>query len=602
MLKTIRILTFFICLDLSLITCDTVKGPPVVITLAAESVTSTTAMSGGIVKSDGDSEIMSRGVCWSTTENPSIGDSKTSDGSGIGSFASILTGLLPNTRYYAKAYATNSLSTVYGNQVSFVTKQPGLAILTTITVVIKSAHEVESGGNITDDGGSAVIERGVCWSTSPNPSIPGNSKSDGSGTGSYITVVNNLSPGTAYHIRAYAINGVGTSYGDELTFTTPVILPILQTDSVTEIAAVSAKSGGIITSDGGGTITAKGVCWNITTKPTLDNFHTSDGSGSASFKSSMTGLVADTRYFVRAYATNESGTFYGDERSFITIPYSISDQIIADHTVVEKFNDIPQYYIDQVKKMFLSVPGQSHSEGYYTGLLLLQNAYPKFAVKVTRSGTPEGPVTSYLRAAGTMWGDLDHATGWQYGIDTWDWAGGEPFDYTYSPAQAARVTTGLSYAHNNGFTVSAIGYGYCYNEGYVTSYITATQYFLDYCTEHNLPTKVFFTTGPADSHLSKADEESYNSYLRWKAIREHVAEDPTRILFDYNDILSYNDAGIQQTKTWNGHNFPVIHPDNMLGDTDVWPAGHIGGNGCLRLGKAMWWMLARIAGWDGQSK
>lgn len=381
-------------------------------------------------------------------------------------------------------------------------------------------------------------------------------------------------------------------------------IPSVSTAPVTSVTDNSAISGGIIGGEGAASVFARGVCWGESSQPTIDINMTSDGEGGGNFSSQITGLLPSSLYYVRAYAINDYGTVYGNEESFTTNAGSINhgSQIIADHTVVEKFNDIPQYYIDQVKKMFLSVPGQSHSEGYYTGLLLLQNAYPKFAVKVTRSGAPEGPVTSYLRAAGTMWGDLDHATGWQYGIDTWDWAGGEPFDYTYSPAQAARVTTGLSYAHNNGFTVSAIGYGYCYNEGYVTSYITATQYFLDYCTEHNLPTKVFFTTGPADSHLSKADEESYNSYLRWKTIREHVAKDPTRILFDYNDILSYNDAGIQQTKTWNGHIFPVIHPDNMLGDTDVWPAGHIGGNGCLRLGKAMWWMLARIAGWDGQSK
>jgi uncharacterized protein YjdB len=274
-------------------------------------------------------------------------------------------------------------------------------------------------------------------------------------------------------------------------------------------------------------------------------------------------------------------------------------QIVADHTVVDKIDDIPQYYIDQVKKMFLSVPGQSHSEGYYTGLLLLQQANPKFAVNVTRSGIPESYTSSHLRAAGAMWGDKDNSSGWQYGIETWDWAGGEPMSYTYDPVQATRVMSGLSYAYSHNLSISAIGYGFCYNEYYWESYITATQAFVDYCAEQGLPTKVFFTTGPVDSHLSLADEESYVSSLRWVAIRNHVAQDETRILFDYADILSYNDAGQLQTRTWNGHTYPVIHPDNMTGDVGTWSSGHIGGNGCLRIGKAMWWMLARLAGWDG---
>lgn len=381
-------------------------------------------------------------------------------------------------------------------------------------------------------------------------------------------------------------------------------LPEVATSPVTSVTQSTAISGGIINDEGSASVFERGVCWSERNRPTINDNLTTDGTGGGTYTSQIIGLLPSTQYYVRAYATNEYGTAYGNEETFLTNTGNNTQgsQIIADHSVVDKFNDIPQYYIDQVKKMFLSVPGQSHSEGYYTGLLLLQNAFPKFAVKVTWSGAPEGYTTSHLRAAGTMWGDLDHPTGWQYGIDTWDWAGGEPFAYTYDPAQAARVNAGLLYAHSNGLTISAIGYGYCYNEGYVTSYITATQNYMDYCKENNLPTRVFFTTGPADSHLSRADEESYNSYLRWKTIREYVASDPARILFDYNDILSYNDSGIQQTQTWNGHTFPVIHPDNILGDTDIWPAGHIGGNGCMRLGKAMWWMLARIAGWDGQSK
>jgi hypothetical protein len=113
------------------------------------------------------------------------------------------------------------------------------------------------------------------------------------------------------------------------------------------------------------------------------------------------------------------------------------------------------------------------------------------------------------------------------------------------------------------------------------------------------PTKIFFTTGPVDGHLSLADQTSYESSERWVYIRNHVAADETRILFDYADILSHNAAGQEQTQTWDGHTYGVIHPENMEGGSGGWATGHIGGNGDLRIGKALWWMLARIAGWDG---
>ena len=138
-------------------------------------------------------------------------------------------------------------------------------------------------------------------------------------------------------------------------------LPVVETANITDITSVSARSGGIISSDGGGTITEKGVCWSITSNPTLEDAHTSDGTGNGDYESVLLGLLADTDYFVRAYATNDAGTSYGDEKSFKTEKQSTLGQIIADHTIVARFDDIPQEYIDKVKKMWL-VYAESHSE------------------------------------------------------------------------------------------------------------------------------------------------------------------------------------------------------------------------------------------------
>jgi hypothetical protein len=96
-------------------------------------------------------------------------------------------------------------------------------------------------------------------------------------------------------------------------------LPVVTTAAVSNISPTAAVSGGNVVNDGGGTITARGVCWSTSTNPTVSDDHTLDGTGTGSFTSSLTGLSASTLYYVRAYATNIAGTAYGDEVSFTTL-------------------------------------------------------------------------------------------------------------------------------------------------------------------------------------------------------------------------------------------------------------------------------------------
>jgi hypothetical protein len=96
------------------------------------------------------------------------------------------------------------------------------------------------------------------------------------------------------------------------------MLPTLTTSTVNSITSISASSGGNISSDGGTVITARGVCWSTITSPTTANSKTVDSTGSGSFASNITGLMSATTYYVRAYATNSSGTSYGNEVSFVT--------------------------------------------------------------------------------------------------------------------------------------------------------------------------------------------------------------------------------------------------------------------------------------------
>jgi hypothetical protein len=284
----------------------------------------TTASSGGQISSDGGYPVTERGVCWSMSPNPTTSDSKSSDGTGTGNFTSTITGLTENTTYYVRAYAINSNGTGYGNELSFTSADPNdyVPILTTSSVTEITPTTAKSGGNISSDGGYPITERGVCWSSSPAPTIVNDRTSDGTGAGSFISIIAGLTENTTYYIRAYAINSVGTGYGNELEFTSGNphdYVPVLTTSPVTEIMPTSAKSGGGISSDGGYPITERGVCWSSSPGPTVTNDRTSDGTGTGSFISTITGLTENSTYYLRAYATNSNGTGYGNELSFTTV-------------------------------------------------------------------------------------------------------------------------------------------------------------------------------------------------------------------------------------------------------------------------------------------
>ena len=99
---------------------------------------------------------------------------------------------------------------------------------------------------------------------------------------------------------------------------TSIVLPTITTTAISDISLTTAISGGNIPNDGGGTITARGICWNTTQNPTLTNNITIEGTGTGIFASNLIGLMENTTYYVRAYATNSIGTAYGNEVSFTT--------------------------------------------------------------------------------------------------------------------------------------------------------------------------------------------------------------------------------------------------------------------------------------------
>ena len=312
-------------------TFRTLDTLPVVTTTEPSNITATTFTSGGVVTTINSSSLTARGICWNTTGAPTIADSHTTQSGGLGSFASNVTGLDCGTTYYLRAYATNSVGTAYGEEYSVTMLPEGLASLTTNLVDSITSTSALLSGTVLHDGCSDVTERGICWSTSQNPTIADNYASNGDGIGTFTIHITEFTPNTIYYLRTYAINGVGTAYGNERYFLTrPYNLPTLTTAAVTDITSATATSGGNITSDGGATVTARGVCWGTSHNPTVSGSHTSNGNGTGSFTSSITGLTSNTTYYVRAYATNSGGTAYGNEVSFITPNFQCGTNTLTD--------------------------------------------------------------------------------------------------------------------------------------------------------------------------------------------------------------------------------------------------------------------------------
>lgn len=194
---------------------------PVLTTTGLSEITQSSAYSGGNISSDGGSEVTVRGICWGTAQNPTTSSSKTTEGTGIGSFTSYLSGLTPNTAYYVRAYATNSEGTGYGNEISFTTIPASLATVTQTFVTSITLTSALAGAYISNSGGKAITERGFCWSTSQNPAITDNKTSDGGlEAESYSTLITGLTANTTYYLRAYVTSSIGTAYGDQLTFKT----------------------------------------------------------------------------------------------------------------------------------------------------------------------------------------------------------------------------------------------------------------------------------------------------------------------------------------------------------------------------------------------
>ena len=308
-----------------------VRLEPTMATSNTLNITSDSATVVGFVVADGDG-FDEKGVCYSTSENPTIDDNKVAytKETPNATFYVTLSGLDFATTYYARAYATGEAGTVYGEQVTFTTS-PVAPFLTTTAITEITGNSATGGGEVTGNGGSEVTARGIVFGIAENPTIADGKTTDGEGLGEFVSSLADLNGNTIYYVRAYATNSAGTAYGPQVTFTTLVDLPKVTTTAVTEITKVSAVSGGNVSDDGGADVTAKGLVWGLNPEPTATDNVIDGGAGVGEFVSNLTDLNLNTTYYVRAFATNSAGTAYGEEISFTTLADITQFWVVGDY-------------------------------------------------------------------------------------------------------------------------------------------------------------------------------------------------------------------------------------------------------------------------------
>ncbi len=189
-----------------------------------------------------------------------------------------------------------------------------LPVVKTVAPSAVSYTTAQSGVVLKAIGNSDVTERGICWGTAKNPTIADGKSVSLSTADSATVAISGLNAATTYNVRAYATNGLGTAYGAEFTITTlKYTLPTVETVSATyNYSTNKATCVAKVNSNGGCSLTDRGICWGTTKTPTINDSKYANGTAVGQFYALMSNLNLNATYYVRTYATNCVGTAYGN--------------------------------------------------------------------------------------------------------------------------------------------------------------------------------------------------------------------------------------------------------------------------------------------------
>lgn len=292
----------------------------VISTSGATNITATSATFNGTVIKEGSPRYSEKGFCYAITPNPTVSDIKQIvSGTGEGGFTTTINSLSYNTTYYYKAYAIQNGTVIYGSEVSFNTGYTEAIVYTSgATNVTPSSATLN--GTVANAGSPAYSERGFCYSTSPNPTISSMKKVvSGLGEGNFSAGISGLSYNTTYYYKAYVIQNGVPVYGSEESFNSGYTKAVVETNSsVTDIKYESVKLGFTIRNVGDPKCTEAGICYGMSSNPTIDGSKVVGSISTYLQKKDVAGLQENTLYYYRAYVIQNGEVVYGTTLNFKT--------------------------------------------------------------------------------------------------------------------------------------------------------------------------------------------------------------------------------------------------------------------------------------------
>ena len=305
-----------------IINFTTIAGLPTLSATNITDVNETSATFSSKVTSQGGATVTEIGFYYSKQEDVNVETSmKVSDTFSTDNYTLSVNNLEVGTVYYVRAFARNSAGEGLNEVSSFKTVSTAPSVTTIGSSEITDSSALLSG-EVIDDNGEEVTERGFVWLRGTGTPTTSNSKlrSDGT-TGEYSSTLSALEPNQSYSFRAYAVNAKGTAYGETMTFRTEVALPEVVFVSCSDVTSSSAIVSGKVTSHGGETVSEVGFLYGTTSD--LDSATSSKVTATYtgdSFSLTLTSLTRATEYYVQPFTKNSAGTAYGEVTSFTTLP------------------------------------------------------------------------------------------------------------------------------------------------------------------------------------------------------------------------------------------------------------------------------------------
>ena len=371
-------------IDLSSITLPTVT------TNAATNITTTTATSGGVIINDGGFEILEKGICWSTSHNPTISSNHIASDDDGNSFTIVMTELTPNTTYYVRAYATNETGINYGSEKTFKTLDSNGNNPTNIpsvlieSVICPTAISATINVSITDTGNGTIYERGIVYYTSESDSLIKVVKN--SNENSFSVELNDLNPNLYYYAKGYAANSLGTGYSNDYQFSPGRPVLDIEITAVTK-TSITVKTR-IITSNSN--ITEKGICYGQSDDLTYYSDEIISYPGPENeFSINIPNLVSGDKYYIRSYA--------------------ISNGEISYSTMIDAVTVYPWYYLTDIpglsrtQQLYFAIDKKAYiGTGVYQNDMFLEDIWEydtETGAWTQKADYPEGKVRNVLASS-----------------------------------------------------------------------------------------------------------------------------------------------------------------------------------------------------------